>query len=189
MDETTKPQAQPRSDRLYEVVDPKSQFCGGIYKHRTSDSDVEYVRKDPPSAALQAQPPERIWIDVNAPQFPGYYFLKPISGISTTEYVRAGLPRAAADDEWLPITDAPKGRKLIVGYLNPLGNWRSVMGCYYLDGTLESETDESGFAEEGWYEETEAYDYLMPMDQEPTHFRFLPAAPVKSRAEREGESN
>lgn len=79
--------------------------------------------------------------------------------------------------EWQPIENAPKGRKLIVGYWNPLGNWRSVMGRYYLDGTLESETDESGFAPEGWYEETEAYEYLMPLDQEPTHFQFLPAPP------------
>jgi len=82
---------------------------------------------------------------------------------------------------WLPIESAPKGRKLIVGYFNPLGNWRSVMGCYYLDGTLESETDESGFAPEGWYEETQAYEYLMPMDQEPTYYRLLPPPPAIRR--------
>jgi hypothetical protein len=96
--------------------------------------------------------------------------------------VRLTRPRAATGDTaWLPIERAPKGRKLIVGYWNPLGNWRSVMGCYYLDGTLESETDESGFAPEGWYEETEAYEYLMPMGQEPTHYQPLSAPPPKPK--------
>jgi hypothetical protein len=82
---------------------------------------------------------------------------------------------------WLPIESAPKGRKLIVGYFNPLGNWRSVIGRYYLDGTLESETDKGGFAPEGWYEETEAYEYLMQMDQEPTYYRSLPPPPAIRR--------
>lgn len=94
-------------------------------------------------------------------------------------------------ETWLPIESAPKGRKLIVGYFNPLGNWRSVMGCYYLDGTLESETDECGFAPEGWYEETEAYEYLMPMDQDPTHWQSLPDPPAIRRDDtpKEGEQS
>lgn len=32
--------------------------------------------------------PERIWIDINAPQTPGYYFLKRVSGIPNIEYAR-----------------------------------------------------------------------------------------------------
>jgi hypothetical protein len=108
--------------------------------------------------------------------------LRPIRGCATDDqYVDVfGRVTALLTAEWRPITDAPKGRKLIVGYFNPLGNWRSVMGCYYLDGTLESETDESGFAPEGWYEETEAYEYLMPMDQEPMYWRILPPAPERA---------
>lgn len=78
---------------------------------------------------------------------------------------------------WQPIEAAPKNRKLIVGYFNPLKNWRTVVACYFTDGNLESDTDESGFAPEGWYEATEAYEYLMPCDQEPTHWMPLPEPP------------
>ncbi len=87
--------------------------------------------------------------------------------------------------EWQPIEQAPKNRKLIVGYWNPLGNWRSVMGCYYANGTLESDVTDSGWAEEGWYEETEAYEYLMPMEQEPVLFQPLPDPPVSQGKEGE----
>src|SRR5215813_9369517 len=51
----------------------------------------------------------------------------------------------SAQPQWKPIESVPKNRKLIVGYFNPLGNWRSIMGCYYTAGTLESDIDESGF--------------------------------------------
>lgn len=79
--------------------------------------------------------------------------------------------------EWQAIEAAPKNRKLIVGYFNPLSKWRSVMGCYYTEGTLESDTDDSGFAPEGWYENTETYEYLMPLEQEPSHWMPLPEPP------------
>lgn len=78
---------------------------------------------------------------------------------------------------WQPIETAPKMRKLIVGYANALGKWRTILAQYWLDGELESETDDSGFAPEGWYEATEAYEYLMPVDLEPTHWMPLPDPP------------
>jgi hypothetical protein len=48
---------------------------------------------------------------------------------------------------------------------------------YYLPETLESDESESGWADEGWYEESEAYEYLMPLEGEPTHWMPLPPAP------------
>lgn len=82
--------------------------------------------------------------------------------------------------DWLPIETAPRALKLIAGYRNALGKWRSVMGRYYPEGTLESDTDESGFAPEGWYEETESYEYLMPMGVNPTHWLPLPGPPKEN---------
>lgn len=93
------------------------------------------------------------------------------------EALRAEL----AKDEWQPIETAPKGRKLIVGYLNRANRWRTVMGCYYEPETLESEETESGWAEAGWYEESDTYDVIMPCDCEPTHWMPLPAPPLAAR--------
>jgi len=84
---------------------------------------------------------------------------------------------------WQPIESAPKGRKLIVGYFNDLGNWRSVMGCYYKKGTLDAnhdyiDGDEDGHAPEGWYEEAEAYsEALLRTEKPPTHWMPLPVPP------------
>lgn len=76
--------------------------------------------------------------------------------------------------EWLPIESAPKGQKLIVGYTNNNGKWRTVLAQYWLPDTLESDHTENGFADEGWYESTEAYEELAPIDYEPTHWMPLP---------------
>lgn len=88
--------------------------------------------------------------------------------------------RAAQGDGvagWQPIETAPKNRKLIVGYFNPLGKWRTILATYFTEGTLESDTDDSGFAPEGWYEATEAYEYLMPVEHEPERWMFPPDSP------------
>ena len=78
---------------------------------------------------------------------------------------------------WNPIETAPKGKKVIAGYWNKHGKWRSVMARYYLPETLDSDHTESGFSDEGWYEESETYEEIMPTDCEPTHWQPLPAAP------------
>ena len=90
------------------------------------------------------------------------------------------LREALAEQEpvvWKPIATAPNGRIVLVHYKNSLGNGRTMRARYYLPETLDSDTTESGWADEGWYEESEAYEYLMPLDREPTHWRPLPAAP------------
>lgn len=97
------------------------------------------------------------------------------------------LPVPAQAGEWKPIESAPKGRKLIVGYRNVLGKWRAIIAAYYLPGTLDASEwndggDEHGFAPEGWYEESETHDELLPCET-PTHWMPLPAAPVSLKGE------
>ena len=91
--------------------------------------------------------------------------------------LRAAIEEAQEPVAWMPINTAPKGRILLVHYTNRLGNGRTMRARYYLPETLNSDTTESGWADEGWYEESEAYEYLMPLDGEPTHWMPLPTAP------------
>lgn len=87
---------------------------------------------------------------------------------------------------WRDISEAPKGRKLTVGYFNALGNWRQVMGRYYEPNTLpwseEQEAEEGeGFAPEGWYEESETHETILRLECEPTHFKPLDPPPPQRK--------
>lgn len=86
------------------------------------------------------------------------------------------------DMEWQLIEAAPKNRKVLIGYANSLGNWRTVVARYYPPETLELgddqyELSEDGFAPEGWYEECESQENIYPVGGEPTHWMPLPAPP------------
>lgn len=83
--------------------------------------------------------------------------------------------------EWQPIDTAPRGRKIIVGYRNELGLWRTILACYYEVGTLEcgEEQDEDGFAPEGWYEESETSDTIFRCSV-PISWQPLPEPPTTS---------
>jgi hypothetical protein len=81
-------------------------------------------------------------------------------------------------------------RKLIVFYLNALGKGRCVMACYYKANSLEmaddyaevgtyDEASGNTFAPEGWYEEHDADEPLMPLSEPPTHWMPLPPAPAQ----------
>lgn len=77
-------------------------------------------------------------------------------------------------------TGFPKGRKVLAGYRNGAGKWRTVLATYYPAGTLDSSDGnetEDGYAEEGWYEESETYEQLMPIDEPPTHWMPCPSEP------------
>lgn len=87
------------------------------------------------------------------------------------EIIAAHLP------SWRPIEEAPKNQKVIVRYLNALGKQRTQVACFYAEGTLECDTEAGWNKEDCWYEETEAYEYLMPLEHEPTHFLLLSDLP------------
>lgn len=67
---------------------------------------------------------------------------------------------------------APKdGRKVILGYRNSMGKWRSVMGRWLEDVELQTDFD---MAEPGFYETSENADEecnVWPID--PTHWKPL----------------
>ena len=101
--------------------------------------------------------------------------------ISRKQAIAALRERLAQPEQepvaWMQIDTAPKGRIVLVHYKNSLGNGRTMRARYYLPETLDSDSTESGWADEGWYEESEAYEYLIPLEYEPTHWMALPAAP------------
>lgn len=83
---------------------------------------------------------------------------------------------------WQPIETAPKDVKVLVAYQNRLGNWRVVTACYHTqldwsDDYLRDDDDESEYAPEGWYEESESSETIYCTDCPPTHWMPLPAPP------------
>jgi hypothetical protein len=82
--------------------------------------------------------------------------------------------------EWQTIESAPKKRKVIAGYWNDHGKWRTITARYYVANSLDDYTgdEESGYAPEGWYEEYESNEEIYPCRQ-PTHWMPLPTPPVQ----------
>ena len=99
----------------------------------------------------------------------------PIGWFSAIQDLHKALD--SKDFSWQPISTAPELRIVLVYYKNTLGKGRTIRACYYPLETLESDTTESGWADGGWYEESEAYEYLMPLEYDPTHWMFLPLPP------------
>lgn len=90
----------------------------------------------------------------------------------------------AAMGEWRAIESAPKGRKLILGYRNALGKWRTVTGCYYERGELDFEPedmDEGDVNGAGWYEDSDSLDEITFTREPPTHWMPLPVAPYQAK--------
>lgn len=93
------------------------------------------------------------------------------------------------DEEWLPIESAPQKRKVLLGYHNKLGNWRTVVGIYYPANTLEIDEyagnwdDLDDYAPAGWYESTETHEHVFRTDEDPTHWQPLPKPPTQPAAQ------
>lgn len=93
------------------------------------------------------------------------------------ELMRAAAAALAASPVpagWLPIDSAPKLKKIVVAYRNSAGKWRRVLATYWPAETLESDHSNSGWADEGWYEATEAYEELAPLEGDPVCWSELP---------------
>lgn len=114
------------------------------------------------------------------------YHPKISSAIEALREALEAAPQPAAVGQepvvWQPIDTAPNGKIVLVHYKNRLGNGRTMRARYHLSETLESDNTESGWADEGWYEESEAYEYLMPLEGTPTHWMPLPSAPDSQHA-------
>jgi hypothetical protein len=87
----------------------------------------------------------------------------------------------------------PQRKKVLGGFSNVLGNWRTVTACFYPKGTLEAGedlpddlVDEDGYAPAGWYELSETHDTIMPITL--THWRPLPPPPALRAATQTSET-
>jgi ribosomal protein L32 len=110
--------------------------------------------------------------------FPEAAIDRPVEDEVFLKRLLAALPR---EPPWRTMDSAPKGVKILAGYRNGLGNWRTILATYYPAGTLEAsdfaDTDDE-WAPEGWYEEGEAYcENLQPVEQIPTRWMPAPSEP------------
>lgn len=65
--------------------------------------------------------------------------------------------------KWQPIETAPKNKKLLIAFKNSLGRRRVIIGCYHTALPWSDDyrdVDESEFAPEGWYEESETHETI-----------------------------
>ena len=83
--------------------------------------------------------------------------------------------------EWRLIDSAPKGPKILAGFWNDLGNWRTITARYYREFELDDHTGETedGFAPEGWYEEYESNEEIYQVSRPLTHWQPLPSPPAR----------
>ena len=87
---------------------------------------------------------------------------------------------------WQPIETAPERKKVLVSWVNALGNRRTAMASYWPAGQLEMADDvpEDAVNEEGtntdagWWEESEGNDDAMfRLVENMTHWMPLPEPP------------
>lgn len=82
--------------------------------------------------------------------------------------------------EWQDISTAPKNKKVLAGYVNECGNWRTVTACYHTQLPWSDDQDPedgSEYAHEGWYEESDSSETIYFTSYPPTHWMPLPSPP------------
>ena len=78
--------------------------------------------------------------------------------------------------EWQPIETAPKGVKILAGYFNKLGKWRTITARYCTSDYFDEYYGEHEPVD-GWYEESETQEVILLTDEPPTHWQSLPEPP------------
>lgn len=91
----------------------------------------------------------------------------------------SALPAQGVPDGWLPIESAPKRTRVIVGYRNSQGKWRTAMATYFTaDDIAEWENDDCA---PGWYERSYAHEaeneYVYALEAEPLCWQSRPPEP------------
>lgn len=185
---TTPSPAKPAPERIWLSLDRSqvptpTDLLPFAFTFKKYDDDVEYVRVAPSATGdWDREARELVEACAVSLQRPKETLFAVVRFDEIVTAIAALVRRASAGQAWRPIDSAPKNQKVIVGYFNRLGKWRTVMASYYAEGTLDCETNESGYAHEGWYEECETQETLWPTDESPTLWQPLPAAPSGGEA-------
>jgi hypothetical protein len=117
--------------------------------------------------------------------------LEALEGHEPADVLSDALTRLRAM-QWQPISNAPHGRPVLVSYVNELGKRRRVKATFYELGTLQMGdecpdhlvNDNGDNTEEGWYEESESHETILPVNGVPDIWIEMPALPPAPVTER-----
>lgn len=81
---------------------------------------------------------------------------------------------------WRPIATAPTRRRVLVGYRNTYGRWRTAIASYYTADDI-AEWENADLCDPGWYERSYAHEaeseLVFALEGSPTHWQELPGEP------------
>lgn len=92
----------------------------------------------------------------------------------------ARLSGMAAVPQWQPIKTAPKGKRVLVSYVNKLGKRRAAMATYFTADDI-SDWENGDSCDPGWYERSYAHEaeseLVFATEAEPDFWMNRPASP------------
>ena len=169
------------------VVD--NETLENLHPSRLGDKRTPlYLHPSPPSAQPSKELVERLRAAAESEYLYGFddtckLLREAATALSQPPETDAVAAEREAVAAWRDISTAPLGYKIIAGYWNALGHWRTITARYYTSGTLDLSDDapetEDGFAPAGWYEESDTHETLLPCTT-PTHWMPLP---VRARSD------